>query len=429
MLPGVPTQETFRLLFKSILEDRDVDAFMDCWAGDNDVTMWGLASRFRCRTERIPSARAASTRATPRCPGASSRAAPRSRPPERPPRGGPSAPCRRRDAASRRRLRRPPPPRNRRERVVRSPPAHASSQATSTWWFASTSASAASSDGRRTVFAPPNRSRRDRGPSRSNTDCTTSVSPLRSGRTVIPRMSSVLMGRTMPVRHGPSHRLDGPSSRMARAGHYPWRHGAGDPLPRLRRSAPRVLDVRRGAADRRRAALGLAPRRGVGRPGPAVVLRELGADAPRHALRPDRLRALVRELEPRPTVESESRQLEAVIDAAGGRAVVFASSCCCLTASQLAVRRPDAGRRDRLLRRLRVAQRHPRGDARSLIEFIRDELDARRADARRPLRPARERRRDRRATPASSARPRLPRPRRSSSSSNWSPTSATSCRT
>src|SRR5260221_1496246 len=49
-----------------------------------------------------------------------------------------------------------------------------------------------------------------------------------------------------------------------------------------------------------------------------------------------------RELEPRPTNESESRQLEAVIDAVGGSAVVFASSCCCLSASQLAVRRPVA---------------------------------------------------------------------------------------
>jgi pimeloyl-ACP methyl ester carboxylesterase/DNA-binding CsgD family transcriptional regulator len=47
-----------------------------------------------------------------------------------------------------------------------------------------------------------------------------------------------------------------------------------------------------------------------------------------------------RDLEPRPTVESESRQLEAVIDAVGGRATVFASSCCCLAASQLAVRDP-----------------------------------------------------------------------------------------
>ncbi len=49
-----------------------------------------------------------------------------------------------------------------------------------------------------------------------------------------------------------------------------------------------------------------------------------------------------RELDPRPTVESESRQLEAVIDAVGGSAIVLASSCCCLAASQLAVRRPGA---------------------------------------------------------------------------------------
>ena len=47
-----------------------------------------------------------------------------------------------------------------------------------------------------------------------------------------------------------------------------------------------------------------------------------------------------RVLEPRPTVESESRQLEAVIDAVGGRAAIFASSCCCLAASQLATRDP-----------------------------------------------------------------------------------------
>ena len=45
-------------------------------------------------------------------------------------------------------------------------------------------------------------------------------------------------------------------------------------------------------------------------------------------------------LDPRPTIESESRQLEAVVDAVGGRAAVFASSCCCHAASQLAVRDP-----------------------------------------------------------------------------------------
>lgn len=37
----MPVTECFQQLFKSILEDRDVGAFMDCWAGDNDVTMWG----------------------------------------------------------------------------------------------------------------------------------------------------------------------------------------------------------------------------------------------------------------------------------------------------------------------------------------------------------------------------------------------------
>ena len=33
--------ETFDALFASILEHRDVDAFMALWAGDDDVTMWG----------------------------------------------------------------------------------------------------------------------------------------------------------------------------------------------------------------------------------------------------------------------------------------------------------------------------------------------------------------------------------------------------
>lgn len=49
-----------------------------------------------------------------------------------------------------------------------------------------------------------------------------------------------------------------------------------------------------------------------------------------------------RELEPPPTIESESRQIEAIIEANGGRGVIFASSCACLASAQLAVRRPDA---------------------------------------------------------------------------------------
>jgi len=48
-----------------------------------------------------------------------------------------------------------------------------------------------------------------------------------------------------------------------------------------------------------------------------------------------------RELEPRPTFEAESRQFEAVIESTGEPAVVFASSCCGLSASQLAIRRPE----------------------------------------------------------------------------------------
>ena len=37
----MPVTQSFEQLFKSILEERNVDAFMDCWASDSDVTMWG----------------------------------------------------------------------------------------------------------------------------------------------------------------------------------------------------------------------------------------------------------------------------------------------------------------------------------------------------------------------------------------------------
>jgi pimeloyl-ACP methyl ester carboxylesterase/DNA-binding CsgD family transcriptional regulator len=78
-----------------------------------------------------------------------------------------------------------------------------------------------------------------------------------------------------------------------------------------------------------------------------------------------------RELDPRPTVESESRQLEAVIDAVGGSAVVFASSCCCLSASQLAIRRPGAA--EKLIYFGGYASRNdiPEATRNSLIEFTR----------------------------------------------------------
>jgi pimeloyl-ACP methyl ester carboxylesterase/DNA-binding CsgD family transcriptional regulator len=78
-----------------------------------------------------------------------------------------------------------------------------------------------------------------------------------------------------------------------------------------------------------------------------------------------------RELEPRPTVESELRQLEAIVDAVGGSAIVFASSCSCLAASQLAVRRPGA-----VAKLVYFGGYVSRGDIpdvtkRSLIEFVR----------------------------------------------------------
>jgi pimeloyl-ACP methyl ester carboxylesterase/DNA-binding CsgD family transcriptional regulator len=78
-----------------------------------------------------------------------------------------------------------------------------------------------------------------------------------------------------------------------------------------------------------------------------------------------------RELDPRPTIESESRQLEAIIDAVGGSAAVFASSCCCLAASQLAVRRPEAV--EKLVYFGGYASRNdiPDPTKESLIQFIR----------------------------------------------------------
>jgi pimeloyl-ACP methyl ester carboxylesterase/DNA-binding CsgD family transcriptional regulator len=78
-----------------------------------------------------------------------------------------------------------------------------------------------------------------------------------------------------------------------------------------------------------------------------------------------------RELEPRPTIDAESRQLEAVVDAVGAPAIVFASSCCCLAASQLAVRRPEVV--SRLVYFGGYASRDdiPEVTKRSLIEFVR----------------------------------------------------------
>jgi pimeloyl-ACP methyl ester carboxylesterase/DNA-binding CsgD family transcriptional regulator len=78
-----------------------------------------------------------------------------------------------------------------------------------------------------------------------------------------------------------------------------------------------------------------------------------------------------RELDPPPTIESESRQLEAVIDAVGGTAVVFASSCCTLAASQLAIRRPAAVERIVFFGGYASRSDIPDATRRSLIEFTR----------------------------------------------------------
>jgi pimeloyl-ACP methyl ester carboxylesterase/DNA-binding CsgD family transcriptional regulator len=78
-----------------------------------------------------------------------------------------------------------------------------------------------------------------------------------------------------------------------------------------------------------------------------------------------------RELDPRPNVEAESRQLDAVIEAAGEPAVVFASSCCCLAASQLAVRSPERIAKIVYFGGYASRQDIPDATKRSLIEFIR----------------------------------------------------------
>ena len=78
-----------------------------------------------------------------------------------------------------------------------------------------------------------------------------------------------------------------------------------------------------------------------------------------------------RELEPRPTIESESRQLEAVIESTGEPAVVFATSCCCLAASQLAVRRPELVHKIVYFGGYASRNDIPDATRSSLVEFIR----------------------------------------------------------
>jgi pimeloyl-ACP methyl ester carboxylesterase/DNA-binding CsgD family transcriptional regulator len=78
-----------------------------------------------------------------------------------------------------------------------------------------------------------------------------------------------------------------------------------------------------------------------------------------------------RDLDPRPTIESESRQLEAVIESTGEPAIVFASSCCCLASSQLAVRRPELVPKLVFFGGYVSRNDIPDATRRSLVEFIR----------------------------------------------------------
>jgi pimeloyl-ACP methyl ester carboxylesterase/DNA-binding CsgD family transcriptional regulator len=78
-----------------------------------------------------------------------------------------------------------------------------------------------------------------------------------------------------------------------------------------------------------------------------------------------------RDLEPRPSVEDEARQLAAVIEATGEPAVVFASSCCCLAVSQLAVERPELVSKIVYFGGCASRDDIPEATKRSLIEFIR----------------------------------------------------------
>jgi pimeloyl-ACP methyl ester carboxylesterase/DNA-binding CsgD family transcriptional regulator len=77
-----------------------------------------------------------------------------------------------------------------------------------------------------------------------------------------------------------------------------------------------------------------------------------------------------RELEPRPSEELESRQLEAVIDTVGEPAIVFASSCSCASSSLLAVRRPESISKLVYFGGYTARDDIPEATGRCLIEFV-----------------------------------------------------------
>ena len=181
--------------------------------------------------------------------------------------------------------------------------------------------------------------------------------------------------------------------------------------------------VRRGAAARRRAALGLSPRGGVGRSSSARVLSRAGADTP--VVRFDRIGwgLSSRELGPRPS--SRGREPPARGGDPGGRggpAFVFASSCCGFAASRAcAARAPELVSGIVYFGSLCIAQRHPEATRASIDRVHAGELAARSTDVRRALRPACERRRHPALHAAAAKRPRPPRRRPRFSSSTCTP--------
>ena len=136
--------------------------------------------------------------------------------------------------------------------------------------------------------------------------------------------------------------------------------------------AARLLELWRRDADRLRPPLGQPSRGGVGRPAPARVLRRGCEDPSRASLRPGGLRALVTRARAAPDGRG------GVAAARGGDrgrrgepAIVFASSCCCLAASQLAVRRPELVSKLVYFGGYVSRDDIPEATKRSLIEFIR----------------------------------------------------------
>ena len=100
------------------------------------------------------------------------------------------------------------------------------------------------------------------------------------------------------------------------------------------------------------------------------------------------------------SIDLDTRTLRSVIDACGTEpATVFACSCSAVVTASLAARAPELIRKIVFFGSFVSRDDLPEATRRSIVDFVRVELGARRADARRPDRPACERRRDRCAQP------------------------------